>query len=103
MLCGGQPELDNLLELLGGHSSMRGHDDFQYRSLTAGEHGLDVALEKRRERLLFLPLGMLRRERLHAVQDEEQLEIHRLLCPERAVVVKHRYALGRRHEVGRTL
>ena len=31
---------------------------------------------------------MLRRERLHAVEREEELEIHRLLGPERAVVVE---------------
>ena len=44
---------------------------------------------------------MLRRERLHAVEREEQLEVHRLLAPERAVVVEGGDALGRRHEVGR--
>ena len=45
--------------------------------------------------------GMLRRERLDAVEREEQLEIHRLLGPERAVVVERRDALGDRHEVRR--
>ena len=47
--------------------------------------------------------GCCGRERLHAVQREEQLEIHRLLGPERAVVVEDGDALGRRHEVGRAL
>ena len=62
MLRGGEPVFDDLLELLGGHASVRGHDDFQHRSLAATEHALDVALEKRGERLLFLPLGMLGRD-----------------------------------------
>ena len=69
--------------------------------LAAGERAFHVALEQRGERLLVLPLRMLRRERLHAVEREEQLEIHRLLGPERAVVVEGGDALGRRHEVGR--
>ena len=62
--------------------------------LAASQRGLHVALEQRGERLLVLPLRMLRRERLHAVEREEQLEIHRLLGPERAVVVERGDALG---------
>src|SRR5206468_9566017 len=42
---------------------------------------------------------MLRRERLHAIQREEHLEIHRLLAPERAVVVERGDALLRRYEL----
>ena len=38
----------------------------------AGQQRLHVALEQRRERLLVLPLGMLRRQRLHAVEREER-------------------------------
>ena len=73
------------------------------RLLAAGERAFHVALEQRGERLLVLPLGMLRGERLHAVEREEELEIHRLLGPERAVVVEDRDALGGRDEVGRAL
>ena len=80
MLRGGDPVLDDLLELLGGHAGVRGHDDFGQRVFAAGERGLHVALEQRGERLLVLPLGMLRRERLHAVEREEELDIHRLLA-----------------------
>ena len=69
--------------------------------LAAGQRGLHVALEQRGEGLLVLPLGMLRRERLDAVEREEELEVHRLLGPERAVVVEGGDALGRRHEVRR--
>ncbi len=68
----------------------------------AGERALHIALEQRREWFLRFPLGMLRRERLHAVEREEELEIQRLLAPERAVIVERRDALLRRHEIGRT-
>ena len=49
---------------------------------------LHVAVEHRRERLLGLPLRMHRREDFYAVEREGQLHIHRLLDPERAVIVK---------------
>ena len=65
----------------------------------AGQRAFHVALEQRGERLFVLPLGMLRRQRLHAVEREEELEIHRLLGPQRAVVVEGGDAFGGRHEV----
>ena len=94
MLRGGDPILDDLLELLGGHARVRGHDDFEQRVLAAGQRAFHIALEQRGERLLVLPLRMLRREGLDAVEGEEHLEIHRLLGPERAVVVERGDALG---------
>ena len=36
---------------------------------------------------------MLGSERLHTVECEQELEIHRLLGPERAVIVEDRYTL----------
>ena len=60
---------------------------------------LHVAVEHRLERLLGLPVGVLRRQRLDAVEDEGELEVHRLLDPQRAVVVERGDALVRRHEV----
>ena len=68
----------------------------------AGERALQVALEQRGERLFVLPLGMLRGQRLHAVEREEQLEIHRLLRPQRAVIVEGGDALVDRHEIRRS-
>jgi hypothetical protein len=41
---------------------------------------------------------MLARLGLHAIERELELEVERLLRPERAVVVEHRDALGRRDE-----
>ena len=60
---------------------------------------LHVALEHRLERLLGLPLRMLRRQRLDAVEREGELEIDRLLAPQRAVIVEGGDAFGRWHEV----
>ena len=62
---------------------------------------LHVAVEQRLERLLVLPLRMLRRQRLDAVDREGDLEVDRLLAPQRAVVVEGGDALGGRHEVRR--
>ena len=60
-------------------------------------------LQQGREGLLRLPLGVLRGERLDAVERERELDVHRLLGPQRAVVVEHGDALGGRHVAGRAL
>ena len=44
---------------------------------------------------------MVRRECLHSVEREIQLDRHRLLAPKRAVVVEGGDAFGDRHEVRR--
>ncbi len=103
MFRGRDPVLDDLLELHRGHARVRGHDEFQQRVVAAGERGLQIALEQRGERFLVLPFGMLRRERLHAVEREVKLNGHRLLAPERAVVVERGDAFRHRHEVRRAL
>ena len=90
-----------LLEFLRRHARVRGHDDFEYRMFAAGERAFHIALEQRGKWLLRFPLRMLRRERLHAVEREEELEIHRLLAPERAVVVERGDAFLRRDEIRR--
>ncbi len=84
---------------VGGHAGMGGHDDLDRRLFTAGECAIHVALEQRGEGLLVFPLRMLRRERLHAIEREEQLEVHRLLRPERAVVVEGGDTLGGRNKM----
>ena len=96
---GGDPVADDLRELVGAHAGVGAHRQLQQGLLAAGQHRLQVALEQRRVGLLRLPLRVLRRQRLDAVAHEERLEVHRLLGPQRAVVVEHRDALGRRHEV----
>src|SRR5450755_2489166 len=46
---------------------------------------------------------MLRRENLYAIESEEELKIHRLLSPQRAVVVERGDSLGDRNEIRRAL
>jgi len=60
---------------------------------------LHVACEQRLEGLLLLPFRMLGRQRLDAVDDEQELEVERLLGPQRAVVVEDGDAFGGRDEV----
>jgi hypothetical protein len=52
---------------------------------------------------VFLPFRMLRRQRLHLVDREGQLEIDRLLGPQCAVIVEGGDALGRLDVVWRPL
>jgi hypothetical protein len=54
-----------------------------------------VVLDHRLERLGVLPVRVLRRYRLHTVECELNLEVDRLLGPERTVVVEDRDAFGR--------
>ena len=96
---GREPIGDDLLELVGGHAGVGRHDDFQQALLAGCGKRLHVALEHRLERLLVFPFRMLRRQRLDAVEREGELEIHRLLAPQRAVVVEHGDALGGGHEI----
>ena len=88
-------------ELVGGHAGVRRHDELDEALLAGRGERLHVAFEYRLERLRVFPLGMLRRQRLDAVEREGELDVHRLLGPERAVVVEDGDALGWRHEVGR--
>ena len=71
-----------------------------HQPLLAGRgQRLQVAVEHGLERLLGLPAGVLRRQRLDAIEDEGELDIHRLLDPQRPVIVECGDALIRRHEV----
>ena len=78
---------------------MRRGDERAERVLALRCDRLRVALEERRERLGRLPFGMRGPQGLHAVDNEGELHIHRLLGPQRAVVVEDGDALGLGHEV----
>ena len=97
------PVGDDPVELLGGRAGVRGHGHLEERVLAARERRLHVALQHRREGLLVRPLRVLRGERPDPIEDEERLEVHRLLGPQRAVVVEYGDALGRRHVAGHAL
>jgi hypothetical protein len=94
-----RPVLNDLLEFGRRHARVRDDNDFEHRAFASGERVLYIALEQRRKRFLRLPLRMLRRERLHAVEREEELKIQWLLAPERAVIVERGDTLLRWHEV----
>src|SRR5688572_11860397 len=101
MIRGGEPVLDNALELVGGEVRVRCAHDLHHRVLTAGQRGLEVALEQRGERLLVFPLRVLGTQRSDAVDGEEELEIQRLLGPQSTVIVEYSDAFCDRHEIGR--
>ena len=93
------PVLNGLRELVGGHARVRRGDDREDALCTSGSHTLHVAFEQRRKRLSRLPLRMLRRERLDAIEREDELKRHRLLGPERPVVVERGNPLRWLHKV----
>jgi hypothetical protein len=62
--------------------------------------GFQVALKGSLKRLLVLPFGVLRCQRLHPIEGEGQLNVHRFFSPQCAVVVKGGNALLRGHKVG---
>ena len=97
MLRGREPVVDDRLELVGRHAGVRRHDDLDERLLAAGERAPSCRPRAATANGSFvLPLRMLRRERLDAVEREGELEVHRLLAPERAVVVERRRCARRR-------
>ena len=87
------------VEFFGGHAGMSRRDQLHHAVLAGFGQRLHVAFDRCLERLLVLPLRMLGRHRLDAVEREGQLEVHRLLGPQRAVVVEGGDALGGRHEI----
>jgi hypothetical protein len=60
---------------------MRHRNQFDQSLFAGSHHRLQIAIQHPRERLLGLPFRMHRRQRLHAVEGEGQLHIHRLLDP----------------------
>ncbi len=93
------PVGNGLLELRCRHAAVGCHDELEQAVLTAFGERLHVALERGLERLLLGPFRVLCGHGLHAVDYEEELEVGRLLAPERAVVIEDRDAFIGRHEV----
>jgi hypothetical protein len=78
---------------------VRGGYGRQQGFFSPGHERFRVTREQVAERLSRLPLRVLRREGLHAVERELELEVNRLLGPERAVVVERGDPFRRGHEV----
>ena len=84
----------DVVELLARHAGVRRSDDLlDPRQPGRSERG-HVALEHRLERLGRLPLRVLAGERPDAVEGERELDVERLLRPERPVVVEDGEALA---------
>ena len=96
---GRDPVRDDLLELGGRHAGMRRGDDLHQAPFAGCGQRFHVAFEHGLERLLVLPARVLRRQRLDAVEREGELDIHRLLDPQRAVIVEGGDALILGHEI----
>ena len=71
------PVLHGLIEFRGRHPGVRSCDDFDDAALAACQGGFQIALEQRSKGFFVLPLRVLRREHLHAVEREEDLGIRR--------------------------
>jgi hypothetical protein len=96
---GSDPVADDSLELFGGVANVRGCHDLKQPFFAGRGDRLHVTFDDALERLRVFPLWMFGRQRSHAVQREEQLKVHGLFRPERAVVVEDSDALGDGHEV----
>jgi hypothetical protein len=96
---GCDPVEDDLLELRCGHSGMGRHHQQQQATFAGRRQCLHVAFKSRLEWLRVLPFGMLGRQRLHAIEHENELGVHGMFDPQSTVIVEGRDALRRRNEV----
>src|SRR4029077_21298404 len=78
---------------------MRGEHELKERLLTKPHQRLEVQLEQRLERLALLHRRIFLGELLYPRYEKKHLHLHRLLAPERPVVVKHGNALCGWHEI----
>src|SRR6266404_3539515 len=101
MAGGREPLSDDSGKFFGAHAAMAHRHDLHEALLTRSEQRLLVARKHSCEGLLLFTFWMLRGERLYPVNGEGELEINRLLGPERTVIVERRDALFDRHEVRR--
>ena len=74
--------------------------DLHQAFLACSRKSLHVAFQHRLERLGRRPVRVLRRQRLHPVEREGELGVHRVLDPQRAVIVEHGNTFGFGHEIG---
>jgi hypothetical protein len=75
------------------------HHQFQKAVFSGISQCLHVAFQHRLEGLLVLPFRMQWRQGLHAIEREDQLDIHGVLGPQRSVIVECGNALRHRHEI----
>jgi hypothetical protein len=67
---------------------MRGQDNLHESLHSRGPDRLHVAFQQRLERLFRLPLRVFRRQFLHPIEGEQDLRVHGVFDPQRAVIVE---------------
>src|SRR5579871_2968577 len=98
-----EPVRNDLGELVCRYATMCCDDHLKHPAISTGSQGLHVVMQESSKWLLRLPLRMLRGELFDAVEGESKFGVHRLLCPQRAVVVDGYDAICWRNEIGATL
>jgi hypothetical protein len=88
------------LKLVDGHAGMRDGQHVEQPLLAGGAKFLHIAGKNQVEWLFLFPFRMVLGARLDAVKRKDHLEVHRLLAPQRAVVVECRDAQMRGHILG---
>ena len=95
-----EPRLHGGTELVGGHTGMGERADSQQaRVASPFQEFLQVTCQGGLNHWVCGELGLSGDAALQFVDEEGELKRHRILWPERAVVVEHGDAFGRRHEV----
>jgi hypothetical protein len=103
MARGGEPARDDLGEFLGGQAGMGGRQNLQKSGFAQRRQRLAIILEHGLERLLLFPFRVLGGQRLDPIDGKHDLDVHRLLGPQRAIVVEGGNALVGRYEIGAAL
>src|SRR5215470_18026036 len=99
MLGGAGPVSHNLVELISRHARMGGGNEFEKALFTGGSQRLQITFKDGLVRLRRLPLRMLWGQRVEAIGYERELEVDRLLSPQRPVVVEGGDAFRHGHEL----
>ena len=81
-------QLNERLKILRAHPRMRHGDNFQPVRFGELRDGLTVTRKHRFERVLLLPLGVLRRELAQATEREHGLCVQRVFRPEGAILIE---------------
>ena len=95
----GEPVEHGHAEFLGRDPGVGGGHRLEQAFLAQRGKGCTIVGKDRAEWFSRAPFGMLPDHRLYAVEGEHHLEVHRLLGPQRAVVVEAGDALGHGHPV----
>ncbi len=93
------PVRDRVGEFGRRHAGVGGLHDLEQALLARVGKSGHIACKEGSEGFQRLPFGMLRRQRLHAVDGEGDLEIDRLFGPQGAIIVEGCDSFRRRHEI----